>query len=322
MKKLILFFTAVLFGIFSVQAQTADTLENPGFEKWEVPFGLPADHPEPVNWSTIKTSDNSSINSLAPVNWARSDSSHSGKYSVKLFNVSTFGKIATGTLTNGRVHTPSNMNADEGYVYTDTTSSLWNTPYTGRPDSLTGWYMFFPKQGDKANVTAILHYGYAQSPPANDDTSTWIAKASFDTPAKEIPVWTRFSVPFHYYSNKNPQYILFVLTSGNGVDAKEGSYIYYDDLNVVYSSTPVAGHYRQKSILRAFSYNKKLQLRLSGALPGSYKVRVLNILGQVQYVTTLQNGESKTLDISLPRGIYLVQAQNNNDVMARKVLVR
>ncbi len=319
MKKPVLFFAALLFGIYALRAQTADTLENPGFEKWEVPFGLPANHPEPVNWSAIKTSDNSSINSLAPVNWARSDSAHSGNYSVKLFNVSTFGKIATGTLTNGRIHTPADMDADKGYVYTDTSNSLWNTPFSGRPDSLTGWYMFFPKQGDKANVTAILHVGYAQSPAANGDSSTWIAKASFDTPAKEVPVWTRFSVPFEYFSDKTPQYILFVLTSGNGVNAKEGSYIYYDDLKVVFNPTGIKTV--KNGTLKVFAYNKKLHLALQHAPGGIYRIKVLNILGRVQYTTTLQNGQTKTIELSLPRGIYLVEAQNGNHVMVQKVLI-
>jgi len=104
MKKIILIFTVGLFGIFSLHAQTTDTIENPGFEEWELPFGLPVNHPEPVNWSSIKTSDNININPVAPINWARSDTAHSGNYSLKLFNVSALCLVATGTMTNGRVH--------------------------------------------------------------------------------------------------------------------------------------------------------------------------------------------------------------------------
>jgi hypothetical protein len=321
MKKQIFFLTLVLlFGYGSMLAQTYDTIENSGFERWEMQAGLPSGHPEPVDWSGIKTSDNAKINTMAPVNWARSDTAHSGKYSVKLYNVSVFGQVATGTLTNGRVHTPGDMDAGKGYVYTDTANPLWNTPFTERPDSLTGWYLFFPKNGDHANVTAILHYGYAQSPPADNDTSTWIAKASFDTPAKEVSVWTRFSVPFRYYSDKKPQYILLVLTSGNGADAKAGSEAYFDDLKVVFkSSTGIET--MKKGTLSAYAYDKKLQITLKNAPGEIYKIRVLNILGRVQYTTTLQNGQSKTLNLSLPNGIYLIEAQNGNRVLVKKVLV-
>ncbi len=322
MKQFVLFFAIVLLGIFSLRAQTADTLENPGFERWEVAIGLPADHPEPVNWSTLKTSDNPQVNPIAPVNWMRSDTAHSGKYSIKLFNISAFGVVATGTLTNGRVHTPSDLKPNGGYIYTDTTNPLWHTVFTARPDSLAGWYLCKPKDGDQGNVMAILHTGYAQSPPKDSDSSTWIAKASFDLPGHVVGKWTRFSVPFNYYSDKTPKYILFILTSGNGTVAKAGSEAWFDDLQVIYNSTGINKHLQAKGNLKAYAYNKQLRLSLTGALPGIYKIRVLNILGQVQYQASLQNGESKTLDISLPPGLYLVQAAKGTDIMVRKVLVR
>lgn len=319
MKKLVLIFTVVLFGIFSLHAQTADTIENPGFEKWEVPFGLPTDHPEPVNWSGIKTSDNANVNPLAPVNWARSDTAHSGNYSLKLFNVSALGLVATGTMTNGRVH--AEVSATASYIYTDTTNSLWNTPFTGRPDSLVGWFMCNPVSGDHGNVLAILHTGYARSPALSNDTSTWVAKVSFDLPDTKVETWTRFSVPFSYYSDRTPQYILIILTSGNGTKAIAGSSAKFDDLKVIYNNATGIRNY-QKGSLSVFVYNKKLQLRLANTPRGIYKVRILNILGRVQYATTLQSGENKTIDISLPSGIYLIQAQYGDNILVKKILIR
>ncbi len=318
MKKIILLFTVTLFGIFSLHAQTADTIENPGFEKWELPIGLPAGHPEPVNWSSIKTSDNESINLLAPINWAQSDTAHSGNYSLKLFNVSTLGLVATGTMTNGRVH--AEVSPTNSFIYTDTTNSLWNTPFTSRPDSLVGWFMCKPVSGDHGNVLAILHTGYARSPALDGDTSTWVAKASFDLPGTSVEKWTHFSVPFNYYSGKTPQYILIILTSGNGTKAIAGSSAKFDDLKVIYNNTTGIKSY-QKGTLNVFAYNQKLRLTLANAPRGIYKVRVLNILGRVQYSTTLQNGENKTIDISLPTGIYLVQAQYGDNVLVKKILI-
>ncbi len=318
MKKYILFLIIFLFGLFSLQAQTADTLENPGFENWEVPFGLPTDHPEPVNWSSIKTGDNASVNAMAPINWARCDTAHSGKYSLKLFNVVALGLVATGTMSNGRYHTEVSNTAS--YVYTDTANPLWNTPFTGRPDSLVGWFMCKPVSGDHGNVLAILHTGYAQTPIADQDSSTWVAKASFDLPNTEVNKWTRFAVPFKYYLNKNPEYILIVLTSGNGVKAIPGSSAKFDDLNVIFSSTGIKSHHQ--GLLHVFAYNRKLHIRLTNAPKGIYKIRVLNILGRVQYATTLQSGENKIFDISLPSGIYLIQAQYRDNVLVKKILIR
>ncbi len=314
MKKYLLI-TALFLGWISISAQTSK-IENAGFEKWE-DVAIP-NHPEPVDWSTIKTSDNSSINPLAPVNWAQSDIAHSGKYSVKLFNVSALGLVATGTLTNGRIH--SEMIADSSYVYTDTTNTLWNTSFTGRPDSLVGWFTYQPVSGDHGNVTAILHTGYAQSPPANGDSSTWIAKASFDLPSAVVKTWMRFSVPFKYYSDKNPQYILIVLTSGNGTKAIAGSSAKFDDLDVIYNTTGIKTHNRAG--LQVFTSYNKLHVALKNAPQGIYRIRVINILGRVQYTASLKNGENETISLSLPPGIYLVQAQHGSNVFVKKIMIR
>jgi len=99
---------AIPLWVFSQQQ-----LQNPGFEEWE-DAGTVRD--EPVNWSSIKTSDNDTLNTPAPVVWDISDDAHSGNYSIKLFNVRIWGIMATGILTNGIVH-PSFI-PDSGYVYT------------------------------------------------------------------------------------------------------------------------------------------------------------------------------------------------------------
>ena len=62
---------------FFVPFLTAQQIENPGFEDWEVIAG-PPDFTEPVNWSTIKTSDNPAISGLSPFNWERSEDAHNG----------------------------------------------------------------------------------------------------------------------------------------------------------------------------------------------------------------------------------------------------
>ncbi len=315
MKKYLLI-TVLIFGWISLSAQTSK-IENAGFEKWENVLGI-SGHPEPVDWSTIKNSDNSSLATLSPVNWAQSDTAHSGKYSVKLFNVSDFDLVATGTLTNGRIH--SEWNPDSSYAYTDTASSLWSNPFTDRPDSLVGWFTCQPVSGDHGNVLAILHTGYAQHPPANGDSSTWIAKASFDLPSTAVKTWTRFSVPFKYYSDKNPQYILVVLTSGNGTKAIAGSSAKFDDLNVIYKTTGIATH--EQGSLKVFATYNQLHIALINAPQGIYQIRIFDIRGRVQYATSLKSGENETIGFSLPSGIYLVRAQHGNNVLVKKVIIR
>lgn len=223
MKKL----TFVLFSVILViQVHSQMQPENAGFEQWES-VGL--NTPEPVDWSSIKTSDNSTLNGFAPYVWDQSADAHSGSYSVKLFNASVLTIVAAGTITNGRVH--SDLNPNNGYVFTQTSDSHWNTPFSQKPDSVVVWAKFTPVSGDIAQLKAVLHTGTAKIPDAAQ--ANWIALAQIDIP-DQTSTWTRFSAPFNYFNGNTPEYILFVLSSG-GTVAHVGSTAYFDDMELIYN---------------------------------------------------------------------------------------
>ncbi len=226
MNKIVLFI-ACFFG-FANLANTQQ-IENQGFEQWE-DAGTVID--EPVDWSSIKTSDGGSIiNNSAPQVWEQGTDAHSGNFSVKLINKTVFGINVTGTMTNGRTH--ADFNPELGYVFTDTTDERWHTVMNKRPDSLVGWYKYFPQGQDHGQAKALLHVKNGKI-PENGTQSNWVGFALFDMqPGQTVDTWTRFSVPFEYYDDRTPDYILLVITSGNGTTPVEGSYVYYDDLAVV-----------------------------------------------------------------------------------------
>ncbi len=240
MKKKL--FIGFIFLIFVVSSPGQTQLENPGFEDWE-DVGLPVE--EPVDWSSIKTSDNSILNQFAPIVWGKDETGHSGNYCVKLFNVSIFTIVAAGTLTNGRVH--SDMNPDLGYVFTDTSDARWNSPLTGKPDSLVGWLKFFPQGNDVARVRALIHRDDAKI-PENGTFSNWIAETEFVSVSEEIEEWTRFSVPFTYYNSDAPEYVLVVINSGDGTTPVEGSIAYFDDLELIYNSSDLRAGFEANPI--------------------------------------------------------------------------
>ncbi|MBM3436207.1 MAG: hypothetical protein FJY07_08355, partial [Bacteroidetes bacterium] len=223
MKNLLIGLTGI---ITAIQSYSQQQPENAGFELWES-VGLST--PEPVDWSSIKTSDNSTLNGFAPYVWDQSADAHSGSYSVKLFNASVLSIVAAGTITNGRVH--SDLNPNNGYVFTQTTDSHWNTPFTQKPDSVAVWAKFTPVSGDIAQMKAVLHTGTAKIPDAAQ--ANWIALAQIDIP-NLTSGWTRFSAPFNYINGNTPEYILFVLSSG-GTVAHVGSTAYFDDLELIYN---------------------------------------------------------------------------------------
>ena len=169
-KSLSLFLTFFYLCCFYSQSQ----IDNAGFENWEN-AGTSVD--EPTDWSSIKTSDDPTLAGFAPVVWGQSTDAHSGSYSLEMTNVSVFGVVANGIVTNGRVHADFDPNL--GYVFTDQSDNSWNQSFSDKPDSLVGWYKFSPSGGDKAKVEAVLHTGNAQI-PENGTFSNWVANARAD----------------------------------------------------------------------------------------------------------------------------------------------
>ncbi len=223
-------FLIIITLAISITAISQQQPENPGFENWE---SVPVAGEEPVEWSSLKTSDGGTlINAFAPVVWAKSTDAHTGSYSVKLTNiyVAIASTVATGTVTNGRIHAEI---SGTGWAFSDSipANTQWYTSFNQKPDSVVVWAKFFPQGNDVAAVKALLHTGYAQIPQA--DMSTWVSLAQIDIP-DEVSTWTRFSAPFVYFSEDTPEKILFVL-SGGGEASVENTVTYFDDLELIYN---------------------------------------------------------------------------------------
>lgn len=215
-------------------------VENPGFETWT---NVGQATQEPAEWSSLKTSDGGSlINNLAPQVCWRSTDAHTGTYSVNLRTVSSILGPANGLLTNGRVH--AELAIENSYVFTDTTNSEWNQVMTSRPDSLVGWYKASPQPGDHAALGALLHVGEAKLPPFGTEPN-WVGGANWSAPSAVVGQWTRFSVPFLYFDNRTPQWILFVIASGDSLNTQVGTEFWLDDVGLIYNvealpSEPIA----------------------------------------------------------------------------------
>ena len=194
-------------------ATAQNQLETPGFEQWENILASETDTiREPVDWSSLKTSDDPSLTPLAPDVCKRSHDAHSGDYSIELTNVKSF-IVANGVATNGRMH--ASITPGDSYIYTDSADSKWNTPFTGRPDSIAGWVNYAPQGEDNFQIQVILHQGYGQRPDP-ESAENWIAEAEYTSPLNTEGEWVRFSHPFTYYHETIPEYVLVILNSGNG----------------------------------------------------------------------------------------------------------
>ncbi len=314
MKKILLINFVMLIFVFGLNAQDQQ-LSNPGFEEWE-DVGVGQD--EPVKWSTIKTSDNPTINSVAPVTWAKSDTAHSGSYSVRVFNLTTIiGAVATGSVTNGRFHTT--FVPEEGYVYTDPEDSQWSEPFTGRPDSVAVWIKFYPTDIDTLQAKFLLHKdeGTLAIQPENEDNVIALAKINLTGVHDE---WTRVVAPFVYESNENPEYILAVLTSGAGLNAVAGSMALYDDVEIIYG--PDAVNDNMFANTKIFYSDGAVRIGNLPAGMNNSTVEVIDLTGRVLVKDKLTGDSIDVSDKDIKSGIYIVRIINEKGGFSAKLFIR
>lgn len=310
MKKFTLTFFISFFFVYNLACQQ---VENPGFEYWE-DDGTVID--EPVEWSSIKTSDGGDlVNSAAPVVWGQSNDAHSGSYSVELTNVLTLGTIvATGIVTNGRVHAEFDPNAS--YVFTDPDEDKWNTTLTGRPDSVAIWAKYQPSGSDTAQVKVLLHTGDGTLPPSPENQANWVAFAQINISAA-VNEWTRFVVPFFYFSQSDPEFLLTILTSGAGTVPVEGSKAWFDDMELIYNPNGIDEKINNEVLVRTSSSTVILD-----NLPQSWltncTVEILDLNGSLVYKSPLSSNQ---FNVEL-RGFYVMRILGQDIEFTRKIYLQ
>jgi hypothetical protein len=301
MKKLQRLATLVALSTSSILS--AQQFENGNLENWEN-VGTATEEPE--NWSSLKTAD--ALASTAPQVLTR-DAGRLGGYSARLEVKTVFGIPANGIMTNGRVH--ADFNPENGYVYTIPTDPQWHTVFTNRPDSLVGWFKYAPQSGDKGKVEVILHVNEARL-PFNGYENNLIGRARYDI-TQSSNDWVRFSVPFQYFTTSNPEFILATVAAGDSTIAKNGTILWVDDLELIYTDPTVSLLQNPFNKIHVFHANEALNFEVN--FEGDYEV--VNLLGQ-----RVQSGSiEKNIPFHHPPGIYTVRLREiNNDIVRSKKL--
>ena len=311
MKRLLLSIPVVLILFTNLQAQNIQ-ISNAGFEEWE---DVSAGQDEPVKWSSIKTSDNPTINAVAPVNWYRCDTAHTGNYSIRLKNIITLvGAVATGSITNGRFHTT--FNPAEGYVYSDFSDDQWNMPFTGRPDSIAVWIKYYPVENDTLQAKFLLHKDTCTItilPEYQDNVIGWAKIAVVG----EHDEWTRVAAPFEYYSNESPEYFLTILTAGAGLNSISGSVALYDDIEIIYGDASVAGN----SILplNVFYSQGTLYFR---DMPESFKGSQIELIDLTGKTVLTKEIEGDRVSVTGLNGIYIAAVTTDKGRYTTKLYIK
>lgn len=237
---------------FALTAQTQ--LANGGFESWggNASPGISA---EPTGWYSNKSG--SSVAQLGPQLCYQDNAIvHSGTYSCRVETKSYFGTAVNGAVTTGVIDAPSTNKAN-GYIGTvnyTTSSDVRRTAFTGRPDSIVGYYQYTSGgAGEQGKIRVILHnnnYFDPETPTTYhaDPTADKIADALLITPTSNATTWVRFSLPFTYVSTGNPSYVMINITSSaNQLTTVTGSKMWVDDISFIYNP-PSAAAFTSSSV--------------------------------------------------------------------------
>ena len=312
MKKTLLFGMIAMILTLSLSAQQ---VQNPGFEDWG-DAGTVIE--EPINWSSIKTSDGEEwINDFAPVVWGQSTDAHTGNYSVELFNVQTI-VLATGTITNGRVH--AEVIAANGFVFTDPEDERWHTVLNGRPDSVAIWVKYAPQETDTAQVKVLLHTGDGTLPPTPENQANWIGYSQINITGT-IDTWTRFVMPFTYFSEENPEYLLMILTSGAGLNAVADSKVWYDDMELIYNPSSISDVPDKNGPVYCFDNTIFLDKLAQGYLKNA-TIEILNLSGSVIFSAPVTSNSISIAGGKFSQGLYLIRINGRETTYTQKIYLK
>jgi hypothetical protein len=220
-----------------------------------------------------------------------------------------------GTITNGRVH--AEFNPANGNIFTDANDARWHTPFTARPDSVAIWVKYTPSGTDTAQVKVILHTGAGSQPPTPANMPNRVGFAQINITGN-VSSWTRYVVPFTYFSTVNPEYILVILTSGAGFEALEGSIALFDDLEMIYNANSIDDIKEPQPLVYTSGHTLYLD-----KLPASYfnnsTIEILSVSGAIVYSQAL-NSSRITLDQGvISDGLYILRITGSEKSLVQKI---
>lgn len=300
MKKI---YALLSFIIFFSSLAIAQVLPNAGFETWvNTPASFPApSYDDPTGWHDL----NSTTAGLGQITCSKATATaekHSGTAAVKLVTKSVFGQTVNGIVTTGNINT--------------TTQTIGGgLSYSGRPDSIVGFYRYTPASTDNGFVELQLL-------GSGGDTDT-VGYARFKTPNATVGTFTRFAKEITY-RNSNPvvKSIWICSASKDAVTHFVNSTMWVDDLAVVMASA--TGIAEQEKPELTVGPNPATDFILVKN-PGAEKItlKLYDVTGRKLIEEQLENS-SATIEVSaLPAGLYMYSVSGPEKMLKTgKIVIR
>ncbi|MBC7695288.1 MAG: T9SS type A sorting domain-containing protein [Burkholderiales bacterium] len=321
-------FTTLLLISISLIAFSQTQIPNAGFETWG--NSAPGVAAEPTGWFSNKSG--SSVAKLGPqICFQDNTVKHSGSSSVRVETLSYFGTAVNGAVTTGVINAP-NTTKSNGYIGTvnyTTASDIRRTLFTGRPDSIVGWYQYTSGgAGEIGKVTAILHNNQYFDPETPityhaDPTSDKIARATYFGTTSNLSAWTRFSAPFVYTSPSAPAYIMINITcSANQATTITGSKMWVDDISFIYNNLNSVKELEVVKNAKVFYYDKIVYVDFPNKNAEHSTLEIYNVTGQLVTTQQIDNSMLNTIDVSSYKsGIYMYKLNDKSKGKFGKLLI-
>lgn len=283
----------------TAQAQNAAT-PNADFEAWTHVSGFTA-YDDPNNWTTLN-STTASFGVITCYKATAAGEFHAGAAALKLITKNAVIQTAQGIATTGTINT-SNQSITGGI------------PYTGRPDSIVGWYRCSPVNNDAGFVQFMLL----------DGTGDTIGYAKFQASlTTTVSSYTRFSVPVTYWNANTPVTSQWIISSSAGNSGQQvNSTMWVDDLDLIFNPASV-NEAQLQSGFRVGPSPASNEVLIRNAKKTKATITLYSVTGQ-RFASQPVNEELNALDVTkLASGIYLysITDENGKLLLSSKISVQ
>jgi hypothetical protein len=297
MKKNYFFIPGIFFTGMLFSQNTA--IPNASFETWTHTSSTVA-YDDPTGWNDL----NSTTAGFGKVTCFKATAAgdyNTGSAAIKLSTASVFSQNANGIATTGTINT-------------STQAITGGIAYTGRPDSIIGWYKSTPVGSDHGFIQLLL------TGTSNTDT---IGYAKFSTPAAAVGSYTRFSVPVWYKSANAVTTSQWILSSSAGNSGQQvGSTLFVDDLDFAFRPSGI----REQELTSGFRVGPNPTnnvLNILNTKERTAYIEFFGISGKKEAAFPLENTQT-VVDLSaFSKGIFLytIFDASGNALLNGKVII-
>lgn len=284
--RIICFVVVCCFAIHAASGQNA--IPNPGFEDWEEGGSIFNGYEEPVGWGTPNPTS-ASFGFQTATRVTSPELVHSGNAALRLktHHVNVLNLYAQGAAVTG------NVNIEVVPFSVQVTGGV---SFVLRPDTLAGWYMYFPQGSDTAQVGMLLSRW-------NNETGQRDTVGTALLPITEPEgTYSRFAIPFEYMLDVQPDTMMIGAICSSFFEPEEGSMMYIDDLELIYAPTAVFETISAE--IKAFPNPARDQVRFAGSDLAA--VQICDLTGKIISRKSLTPDGSVSIDELAP-GVYLFQ---------------